>query len=271
MGWRDYLRIHPAADVFPMMSPDELRELGEDIGKNGLNQSIVLWQCGTPKHRQFMLLDGRNRLDAMELVGLLKPLHHAINSERKALEVWGISSVWLEPPVDPYDFVMSANLHRRHLTSEQKRDVIAKLLKHNPDRSNRQIGRQVGVSPHTVGDVRADLERREQIAHVETRTDSLGRDQPAHKSKPEPSSPPDDIDPADAPMGYQERADRWNNEQRRKSQTAPPAPATAHLSAPQPDNSTTKIINIATSVRRWTTNVEVIALCDWVLDHARRS
>ena len=30
--WRDMLEVHPAADLFPMMAPDELKALGEDIG-----------------------------------------------------------------------------------------------------------------------------------------------------------------------------------------------------------------------------------------------
>jgi hypothetical protein len=34
---------------------------------------------------------------------------------------------------------MSANIHRRHLTIEQKRELIGKLLKAQPKQSNRQI------------------------------------------------------------------------------------------------------------------------------------
>ena len=34
-SWRDVIKIHPAADLFPMMSPDELKALGEDIKRNG--------------------------------------------------------------------------------------------------------------------------------------------------------------------------------------------------------------------------------------------
>ena len=61
-SWRDVLPIHPAAELFPLMSESELRELGEDIKANGLRTSIVLYEG--------KLLDGRNRLDAMELVGV---------------------------------------------------------------------------------------------------------------------------------------------------------------------------------------------------------
>jgi hypothetical protein len=68
MTWRNILKIHPAADLFPLMSPEELRVLGKDIGANGLTSPIVLWrdQSGI-----VFLLDGRNRLDAIELEGTL--------------------------------------------------------------------------------------------------------------------------------------------------------------------------------------------------------
>src|SRR5262245_55299485 len=66
-SWRDVLPIHPAADLFPMMSPDELRALAEDIKKNGLRYPIVFCLADDGKGR--LLLDGRNRLDAMELAG----------------------------------------------------------------------------------------------------------------------------------------------------------------------------------------------------------
>ena len=42
-NWRDRIKVHPAADMFPMMSDDELDELAADIAKNGLRQPIVLW------------------------------------------------------------------------------------------------------------------------------------------------------------------------------------------------------------------------------------
>ncbi len=38
--WRDQYQVHPAADVFPMMTDDALANLGEDIKANGLNIPI---------------------------------------------------------------------------------------------------------------------------------------------------------------------------------------------------------------------------------------
>jgi hypothetical protein len=39
--WRDKYKVHPAADVFPMLSDDELAKLGEDIKANGLQSPII--------------------------------------------------------------------------------------------------------------------------------------------------------------------------------------------------------------------------------------
>ena len=42
-SWRDQINVHPAADLFPMMTPDELKALGEDIKKNGLAVPVMMW------------------------------------------------------------------------------------------------------------------------------------------------------------------------------------------------------------------------------------
>ena len=122
------------------------------------------------------LLDGRNRLDAMELVG-----DRFVGDDGK-IDHPKISSV-VDAAVDPYTFVISANIHRRHLTAEKKRELIAKLLKATPEKSDRQIAETVKASHHTVGAVRAEQESRGQIVHVETRTDTKGRAQPAKKKR----------------------------------------------------------------------------------------
>jgi ParB-like chromosome segregation protein Spo0J len=74
-NWRYDLSVHPAADLFPLMSEAELRELGEDIKKNGLQSPIIVMSRPDidddgEEIEQWYLLDGRNRLDAMALVGI---------------------------------------------------------------------------------------------------------------------------------------------------------------------------------------------------------
>jgi hypothetical protein len=41
-SWRDHIKIHPAAELFPLISPAELAELAVDIKKNGLQIMLAL-------------------------------------------------------------------------------------------------------------------------------------------------------------------------------------------------------------------------------------
>src|SRR6266536_2781020 len=73
------------------------------------------------------------------------------------------------------------DLPRHHLPAGVKRQVIAALLRARADRSDRAIG-EIALADHkTVAAVRTDLERHGEIPHVTTRTDTLGRQQPARK------------------------------------------------------------------------------------------
>jgi hypothetical protein len=146
-SWRDVLPIHPACELFPLMTPAELRALGEDIRANKPQFPIATWF--DPMRKVELLVDGRNRLDAMEKVGLPTA---EVMSCRSRLTC-----------IDPWDFVVSANIKRRHLTAEQKRELIAKLLKATPEKSDRQIAETVKASHHTVGVVRGKMESRGQI------------------------------------------------------------------------------------------------------------
>src|SRR5215216_5385141 len=73
-SWRDVLPTHPAADLFPMMSPEQLAELGEDIKAHGLISPIIVWSKDASGEQ--VLLDGRNRLEAMLRAGILAVGQH---------------------------------------------------------------------------------------------------------------------------------------------------------------------------------------------------
>jgi hypothetical protein len=77
--------------------------------------------------------------------------------------------------VDPQAFVISANIHRRHLTPEQKRELIAKLLKADPTKSDRQIGETAKVDHKTVGKVRNEGEATGEIPQSDTRQGADGK------------------------------------------------------------------------------------------------
>jgi ParB/Sulfiredoxin domain len=108
-SWRDIYQVHPCADVFPMMSDEEIEALATDIKVNGLRESVVLWK--NPIDQQVYILDGRNRLDALERIGI-----DAVTSEIEIFETQEIA--------DPAKFVISKNICRRHLTKQQQADLI---------------------------------------------------------------------------------------------------------------------------------------------------
>ena len=144
-SWRDTIKIHPACELIPPASDAELDALGEDILANGLSVPIAITSDG-------QLLDGRSRLDALEKKGVKVSID--IGGSSIAFEGHGIDKQAFERvhgtigvmivKTDPVTYVISANLHRRHLTAEQKRDLIAKLLKaeHREVRPASRQGRQ---------------------------------------------------------------------------------------------------------------------------------
>ena len=94
------LKIHPAAEIFPMLSDIEIRDLAKDITERGLQNHIVTYEG--------QLLDGRNRLAACILAGI----------EPKSMEYGGDS---------PVGFVISANLRRRQLDPSQRAAVAVEI------------------------------------------------------------------------------------------------------------------------------------------------
>jgi hypothetical protein len=104
--------FHPLANLFPLMEGREFEELVADIKANGLHECIVVLDD--------QILDGRNRYRACIAAGE-QPLFVPYRGD------------------DPAAYVVSMNVTRRHLTQEQKRELVAKLLEAHPDKSDRQI------------------------------------------------------------------------------------------------------------------------------------
>jgi hypothetical protein len=167
MSWRDSIPVHPAADIFPLLGDGDLLALAEDIKRNGLMSPIaVVVENGKP-----ILIDGRNRLDAMERLGWnfkfvekLVNWHLLVVENPDGLDVDGYFMELMETsnrqnavfhvPGDPTEYIANINIHRRHLTTESKRALIAELLKKNPERSDRATAELVKLDHKTVGAVR---------------------------------------------------------------------------------------------------------------------
>src|SRR5215475_6362721 len=122
-SWRDVLRVHPAAGLFPKRSEAGLEELGESIEERGVLVPILIWNYDEDNEE---LLDGASRLDAAERRGLL------IIDENKNFYVkrpdggrWEIERVWNDDP-DPYAVAFGYNCHRRQMTLEQRAGLYIK-------------------------------------------------------------------------------------------------------------------------------------------------
>jgi ParB-like chromosome segregation protein Spo0J len=101
------LKPHPIADIFPMLPENSIgfQATLEDIKANGLKQPIWLYEG--------QVLEGRHRVRILQLLGVdeLRSYIGYMQYEDK----------------DPVGFVLSMNLHRRHLNESQRAMVAAKL------------------------------------------------------------------------------------------------------------------------------------------------
>jgi len=118
---------HPAADLFPMIEGKAWEDFKEDIRKNGFLESITLYRG--------QILDGRNRYRAAIELGKLDEL--------------GVAEFDDDHDFDPYQWVLSQNLHRRHLTESQRGMVAARLanIKHG---ENQHTLEDRSIDPSTI-------------------------------------------------------------------------------------------------------------------------
>lgn len=101
------VRIHPMAEVFPLIAGAGRDQLVVDIAAHGVMIPIV-WSTDGGE-----LVDGRNRLDVWLTLGR---------------DIAECPSVVLGEGVDPVQFIVSANLARRQMTTAQKALTAARAM-----------------------------------------------------------------------------------------------------------------------------------------------
>lgn len=99
-GWAG--DIHPAAELFPLISDELLDDLAEDIKQHGLLEPCWLNKDG-------LLLDGRNRIRACQRAGI-KPRFRQYDGH------------------DEVGFIVSLNLRRRHLNENERAFLAVQLI-----------------------------------------------------------------------------------------------------------------------------------------------
>lgn len=153
-----------AYQVLPGLLPDEYAALRADIGAHGVRVPVDIDENG-------QVLDGHHRsLIAAEL---------GIDCPRRLVS--GLSEA------EKVAHAIAVNAHRRHLTQQQKRDLLAASIKAEPEASDREHARLVGTSKNTAASVRTELESTGQIDQLTDRRGADGRVRPASQPpRPEP-------------------------------------------------------------------------------------
>ena len=96
------MKLHTLAKLFPPMSDYEFELLQDDIKTNGCHTPLWLYDD--------MIIDGRHRFAACEELGITPEYKTFAGTEEEMLA-----------------FVISQNLHRRHLSETQRATVAAEL------------------------------------------------------------------------------------------------------------------------------------------------
>jgi N6-adenosine-specific RNA methylase IME4 len=134
------MKAHPYANILPLLEGEAFDSLVADIRANGLMEPITI--------HEGMILDGRNRRNACKAAGV----------EPRFLEFDGD---------DPLAFVLSLNVHRRHLSESQRGMIAARLetLKHGDNQHKRgdanlhvpraDAAKRLNVSSRTVASAAA--------------------------------------------------------------------------------------------------------------------
>jgi hypothetical protein len=127
--------IHPLAQIFPEIEGPAFDALVKDIEARGQQEPALLYDGDK-------ILDGKNRYRACEQLGI----------ELKTRRYGGD---------DPIGFVLSANLHRRHLDTSQRAMVAASLakLEIGTNRHSKKDGPSIEVAAQLLNVGRASVER----------------------------------------------------------------------------------------------------------------
>lgn len=142
--------------VMPDLSPDDYAELKTDIQKRGVMVPVEYDEQGN-------ILDGHHRIRICNELGIKdwpRVVRVGMTEEQKR------------------EHARKLNMARRHLTRDQRQELIRQQLKDTPEKSDRQIAGAFGVSHHTVNTQRKELESTGQIAQLETNIGADGKERP---------------------------------------------------------------------------------------------
>lgn len=142
--------------VMPALGEEEYKELKEDIARRGVMVPIEFDEHGN-------VLDGHHRLKIcteLRIKDYPKVIRAGMSEEEKRIHA------------------RKLNMARRHLSQEQRRELIRQQLKETPEKSDRQIAKALGVHQSTVGTQRRSMENSGQVSKLDTSTGADGKRYP---------------------------------------------------------------------------------------------
>ncbi len=137
------LEPHPYADLFPMLDATDGAELRADIAAHGLRDRVVIFEG--------QILDGRNRYRALTEIAKLGMLYRGHTLTVVDLELMSETDIeWADfyedfdgTEAEALEYVLSKNLHRRHLNESQRAMVAANLATLGQGRPAQEKTRQM--------------------------------------------------------------------------------------------------------------------------------
>jgi hypothetical protein len=158
---------HGITEEYAPFTPVEIKAMRNSLKEQGLLMPIVTWNG--------QIVDGRHR----------EKLCRELRIMPRYVEISGTC----QTEEQMRGFVAAMNEHRRArttpLTNEEKRALVAAELEEDPARSDRAIGKAVGVDHKTVAAARKEVGNfPTPVSERKSKTGKIGEGQ--HKSKPAP-------------------------------------------------------------------------------------
>lgn len=147
--------------IMPELARAEYEELKSDIRLRGVMVPIEHDEHGN-------ILDGHHRLKICEELGIQDyptVIRAGMTESEKRFHA------------------RKLNMARRHLTQEQRREMIRDTLAETPEKSDRQIAEGLGVSNSTVSLARKELEDEGQLCESHTSIGADGKERPRNPNR----------------------------------------------------------------------------------------
>jgi hypothetical protein len=191
--WREILPEDSACKIIPAYSESKLIELGRNIKNSGGMKLPVI--VSKQLDGTFSLLDGRSRLDGMAAVGIkftIQVIDGCVVIVAPAYDIPPPTEVIADENFNALVFVLSMNVHRRHLKNADKYVIAEKVIAAQPNLSDNAIAKMTGIAARTIKKLRLKGEPYSEI--LISRVEASGRRargrKPGQSSKLPPTSTP---------------------------------------------------------------------------------